>query len=318
MRAEQLRLHRANRTKVIVSSATAACILAALLWDTSSQALIGLWLTGMAIALAVRTGVSMAHDRDTAAGRDPDRWIRWYRASYAVHGLAWSMLGLLLWQSQGAQFHLLVLVLVALAASAFYTTVFDVAAATEFVVPVVVALLINLAMNPVDGSVGTAVATLVFMAITLSSALWAQRIVRQAVELRLAESQSAAENQRHALQAEQARRELADKGSLLTLLLQGTQQGYTLVDAEGLVLEANPALCTMLDCSADDLVGQRLSAPTIRPIRPSDPSDPSDHPTPPKPPTPPTPLTPPTTRPLRNLQKNHYLTSKTYYKLNCW
>lgn len=53
---------------------------------------------------------------------------------------------------------------------------------------------------------------------------------------------------------------LAEKHHLLTLLVRTTSQGYWFVDADGVTTDVNPAMCEILRCAREDIIGQRIFA----------------------------------------------------------
>ena len=55
--------------------------------------------------------------------------------------------------------------------------------------------------------------------------------------------------------AEQASRDLAEQHHLLSLLLRTTQQGYWFIDNEGVTTDANPAMCSLLGRSREEVIG---------------------------------------------------------------
>ncbi len=259
VQAERLRLHRAISASSVIFSVGMGALLAILLWSSSSELPLVLWLTTLGFALAARIAVWRAHVRADPQLADSARWLFRYRICFAAHGLAWSLAGLLLLPAAShSQFDLLSIALFAMSAGSLLATAFDVAAAAAFVIPTITPLLVHFFTRGDEGFTAIG-AVMLFLAVSGMLSAWrTQGLVQESVRLRLAEEQSADEARRNAAQTEDARRELAEKHYLLPLLLRTTQQGFWYIDTAGLTIDLNPAMCGLLGRPREAVLGRSV------------------------------------------------------------
>jgi PAS domain S-box-containing protein len=219
------------------------------------------WLCLLAAALGVRWWLARAWRREQA--RDPDRideaadrrWLLRHRLAYGLHGLAWASLSLLFPVDMGSEaMQTVAFIATAMAGGAMITGAFDAVASIAFAVPTLVPLLANLLGSDATPAIGHAVVASVFLIIMLGASRRAAAFFRTQVESSLVERQRLVEARRNAADAESARRELADQHELLRQLIRGTPQGFWFVDPKGGTIEVNPAMCSLLGRSREEVL----------------------------------------------------------------
>ena len=252
LRDERLRLHRPTAVIAPVAAGPLAVLLVALLWPYANPGSLLAWLLGVALALAARLGSRHWHDRHAER---PDQALRAYQLSFLLHGLAWAAATpLLLVLRQESAHDVLVLALLAIAASSMIGASFDPRAVLCFSVPPLLALaaaLLALQRWPAGGM------ALVFLALAVLGTRRAQAGLQESVRLRLVEAERTQALHRLRL----ADLTLARQHRQLAQLQQRTTQGILFTDAMGLVTQANPALCAMLGCTEADLLGREPGLP---------------------------------------------------------
>ena len=255
----RLRLHDRGLVMSVLASVVVGTTLAVVLWRMGGwQPLVIAWWLGLVAALAVRGGVRWAWRRTGAAAGDR-RWLWAHRAAFGLHGLVWAALALVVTPSQTPDgLQLVAFVSTAMAGGAMITGAFDLVAATAFVLPATVPLLLHLFLSPAAMASGLAVGTCVFLGIMLGAARSASGLFCDHVRAMLAERQQLAEARQNAADAESARRALADQHELLRQLIRGTHQGYWFIDPAGRTLEVNPAMCDLLGRARDELLGSSV------------------------------------------------------------
>jgi len=258
--AERVRLHRGVLPSSMASSAVVGIGIVVVLWGSTDHALSLLWLACLMVTLVGRMAVGWAHRRASAGDDDmPATWLWRYRAGFALHGLVWLLAGVLfLPDAEPQRFNLIALALIAMPAGALIMTAFDVVAALLFGGPVLAGLVAHLLVRGAGDALGLLFVMAVLFAAALIGAVRTQRMVREAVLLRLEQSALTVEAQRQAALANRARQELAEQNFLLPLLLRTTQQGYWYIDAEGATLDVNPAMCELLGRARLDILGRSV------------------------------------------------------------
>ena len=256
---EQVRLHRGIAVTSAAASAAAGLIMVTLLWDASRATTLLLWLAGLAFALSLRVGVALSERRRTPGSLSAGQWLGAYRAGFALHGLTWAAAGMLwLPSAPMGEFNLLAFALFAMAAGSLLTCAFDLVAALLFVVPVMASLMLPLLLPGEHGSSGIGGIVLLFVAVTLLSALRSQRAVQETVRLRLAQGEHDQALRRGNEQALAAQLALAEQHKLLSVLMQTTRQGYWFIDSDGQTSDVNPAMCGLLGRPREQIVGRSV------------------------------------------------------------
>ena len=257
--AERVRLHRGVLASSMASSAIVGIGIVVVLWGSTDHALSLFWLAFLMVTLVGRMAVGWAHRRASGGDDMPAIWLWRYRAGFAVHGLVWLLAGVLfLPDAEPQRFNLIALALIAMPAGSLIMTSFDVVAALIFGGPVLAGLVAHLLVRGVGDALGLLFVMAVLFAAALIGAVRTQRMVREAVLLRLEQSALTVEAQRQAELANQARQELAEQSFLLPLLLRTTHQGYWYIDAEGATRDVNPAMCQLLGRARADILGRSV------------------------------------------------------------
>jgi len=254
---ERLRVLLQATSSSVLATTLAGLVVVFLLAQGGSAALAAGWYLALLATLAVRAGLRHSRPHREAEQGAAEAALRWHRIAFGIHGLAWAgLLPVLMLLPQPEAAAGVLFIWTAMVGGAFVTGAFDQRAATLFALPAGLALAAALL-----GAVGTAMPGLAAGAavFVLMMVVAGQRAARQfEAELRASVTSRAryAEAQRHAEDAESARRELARQNALTQRLLRGTSQGYWFVDAEGRTLDVNPAMCELLGRSRDELLGR--------------------------------------------------------------
>jgi PAS domain S-box-containing protein len=247
--AARLRLHHDATPSSAAAAALAGLVLAMLLRPAvPADVLVG-WLCALAVALLLRMLVRRAHG---LAGDDVpgSTWLLRYRAGFLIHGLVWLMLGLAAAEHlDTSQAGLVMIVFAAMSGGALVTAAFDPLAGALFALPALVPVVLRLLAVGGLAVQGTAAAIAVFMVVMLIVVARHKRTVFDMVRAQLAV-------RTRALDAEQARRELADQTELQQQLLRTTSQGYWFIDTEGRTTDLNAAMCKLLGHPREAVIGR--------------------------------------------------------------
>ena len=246
----RLGLHLQILPSAVGSTALLAAALGILLWPAVGLPLLG-WALLLALALGARVLIGQAQRRAAARGPlDARRWLRRHRGAYLGHGLAWAVLvfgtG---WQLPHGKLDLLTLGLVALVGGSLVAGAYDRRAAMAFALPAGLPLLLRLLGAGAPPEYGHALLSVMFF--TMMAIIARRTEVAMAGSLRA--EHAAAERAR---EAERARTALAEQHRVIGQLLEGTSQGYWRLDAQGLTVDVNPAMCELLGRRRDLLVGR--------------------------------------------------------------
>ena len=258
LRAESVRLHRAILVASMAASSVMGACIGILLWDSGARAMLPWWLAALACVLGMRLAVGWRQQQKPDAAPNGE-WLRWHRFGYAAHGLVWGVAGLTFSPViDQPHFNLLVFAIVAMGAGGLILAAFDVVAALAFAVPAVAPMVVQLLLRRDGAMAGWWIVALLLLGAALISALRTQRLVREAVRLRLTEH-AHAERARHSAEAaERARLELVQTNLLLPVLLETTQQGFWAIDNEGITTNINPAMCGLLGRPRDEIMGRAV------------------------------------------------------------
>ncbi len=241
----RLRQHHRVTPSAMAASALAAALLAWLLWSAAGIAVLVPWLLALAAALALRVAVRQTH---AARPGDPARWLRRYRAAFALHGLVWAALPLALGTTLPHDCaDVLLITLAAMVGGSLVSSAFDRPAALLFTAPVLLALLPLLLGG--DGLPSVALAVALFVTVMMLAASRSFSALRGAVQAQLLTTERVAE-------AEAARRALADQHHLLSQLMRTTSQGYWFIDNEGRTVDLNEAMCALLGRAREQVIGR--------------------------------------------------------------
>ena len=249
LRQSRLRAHAATGW----SSAGAAALVGMLLvWALAiapmggqGRGLVMAQLVGWSLALAGVIGCRLWMSRaglarSGAAPTRPDGLTR-FRAVIALHGVVWGSVAWLPASLADAALQAVLLtVLLGLVFGAVGQLMFDLRAAALFVLPALLPLVLRLALLPGPLPVTTWVTALMALLLLGMLAVSARRVSR---------ARHAQARTRHA-QAEQLR--------MLALVQAHTEQGFWTIDNRFVTIDANPAMCRMLGCTLDQMLGRSI------------------------------------------------------------
>ena len=260
--AECLRQHqRSGARSALASAMIASALVVVVARHAPGLALWGWWLALLAVQ-GLRVGLWAWHRRAGAAAGDAARWLWRYRLSVLLHGLAWAALALaaLRHGGEGAPVQVLFALAVVVPGSLMLTA-FDPVAAAAFAAPPTAIALWVLAgpQPPLAQSATLLVLVLGVVATAVHSVVRARRDTADLLAAHLADERQAAESARLAEAAEAARRALAEKHHMLSLLLQTTHQGYWHVGPDGITIDVNPAMCRLLGRPREAVVGHPVT-----------------------------------------------------------
>lgn len=244
---EQLRLHHRVAPSAIGAAALAGAVVTALLWAEAGAVPLLAWAALLALALVVRVAIRQAHGgRTEHAGR----WLSGYRIAFALHGLAWALLPVIVaWKLGHEEQDLVLVAMMAMVGGSLVSTSYDRFAAALFSMPLLLALFVGMALTGGSAQAELAVAVVLFTGVMWLAANRSAQALFGALRAQRAEVERARE-------AERARRALADQHHLLTTLMRGTSQGYWFIDPAGLTLDLNPAMAQLLGRERDQVLGR--------------------------------------------------------------
>jgi PAS domain S-box-containing protein len=260
LRIARLRLHRSIFLTSVGLTALLGAVMLVALWASRDHALLGWWAASLAAVLALRIGVAWAHGKSKPDSATTNAtWLLRYRLCYAAHGLVWGAAGWVLQDASGpAQFSLLTIGIIAIAAGSLNSTTFDLSAGLAFVGAALSPMVLSVYLSDDSAANIRALIMLTFMLATYIGARRAEKIFVEAESLRVAEAARAEEARQNARAAEVARKELAEKNYLLPLLLRTTRQGFWFVDNDGITLDLNPAMYELLGRTKEEVVGRTV------------------------------------------------------------
>ena len=136
--ADQAQAHAAYAPMATAGMTLAVSVLGVALWQVVAHGALVVWLASLLLPFYVRTGLAAAYQR--APHRfDADTWIRAFRLTFLVHGLAWAGGAIVIAAPLGVADRALLGFLVAgVTASALSTSAFDLAAGLTVLVVAVV------------------------------------------------------------------------------------------------------------------------------------------------------------------------------------
>ena len=256
LRDSRLRMHRMATPSSAGLSLLAGLISCWIVWEPAAAAALAAWCTGLVLVISLRLGVWQRHRQlGSAAGSGHELLL--YRLSFAVHGLVWAALPMLLPDFERAgTAQAIAFACAAIVGASLVSASFDLVAGTAFASPVVVSLALVLPTRP--GPEGSILISVTSMFLTMM-ALAASRnaaLARSSVRATLEVEDRTRQAEALASEAEAARGALADKHALLQQLVHSTQQGFWYLDAEGRTVDVNDAMCRILGRSAAEVRGK--------------------------------------------------------------
>lgn len=199
MRSERLRMHGVIVVTSSAASAVLCLVVAGALWGHVAQAALMYWVAAVAAAIALRLSVGLGHRRSGANRKPEMTWLFRYRASFAVHGMAWGLAGwIMLPQAGPLQQDAIVFALAAVTAGSLITASFDTLATLLFSFAALAPALQRLASEGDPKSSATIVMLALLAVMSLLTARRSLAAVREALVLRLSEAERARELQRTA------------------------------------------------------------------------------------------------------------------------
>ena len=252
-----MRLHASIVRWSVGSSAVAGGVALWTLWGIREATTLLCWLGALALVLSVRVWCGRLEQPEVSAGLR--RLLISHRLSFALHGMVWGTAGLIFLPGLAwPEFEVLSFVLVAMCVGSLISTPFDVRAALAFTLPTLAPLVWTWWVRSESG-LGTLGAALALLLITLLvSATRARAILQETVKLRLMGQAQVAQARELSVQSDRDRQELANKNSLLTALMDSSEQGFLLSDAEGICTDLNPAMCELLGRTRDSVLGHSV------------------------------------------------------------
>ena len=220
------------------------------------------WLAALAAVLALRLGLCWWHRRAPLVPSRQPAWLAGYRAAILLHGAVWGAVGTWLPSMADAQQQaVLLIVLTGLAAGAMALTLFDLIAGWLFAIPLLLPLLWRLTAEPqslpIASRVALAMAALLLAVLSLAARRGDRTRRAGAAERENQADRRAADAARHqAAQAQLAH--LQEQQGLLALVMAATEQGFWYIDNALRTTDANPAMCRMLRCPREQLLGRSI------------------------------------------------------------
>jgi PAS domain S-box-containing protein len=243
----RLRQHRRVTPSAVAASVIAGAVVAALVVHDGPLAPIAAWSLALLFALAMRIVVWRLARTD---GGEAAVWQWRYRAAFLLHGLAWAALPL---ASGAALAHgtadALLIIVVAMIGGSLVSSAYDRPAALLFALPVMLSLGPHVVEIGADAHWALALALLLFFAVMLLAAGRAAEAMHRVVATQHALAERAAE-------AEAARSALAEQHHLLSQLMRTTSQGYWFIDTEGITVDLNDAMCSLLGRPREQVIGR--------------------------------------------------------------
>jgi PAS domain S-box-containing protein len=248
--ARQHMLQRSSLPVLFLGAAAGTITLAVLWRHVAHLALFG-WGLSLLLVLALRAWVGgrKAHQRPSFV------WL-----VFLCHGLVWGALPWLVQINAHPEAMLYAaLAVTAVASVALVSAALDRTSAAAFVCAALMPLLGSLSgLRGSEPAWGTAAAVLGFIALMALVARHGAALRLQKIKAALMEQARNAEVLRHLAVADSARNALANEHLLMQQLVQGTLQGYWHIDAKGIGLEANPAMCALLGRPPEQVIGRPL------------------------------------------------------------
>ena len=252
--AEQVRLHRSILVNSVSSSVLIAVMIVVALWGHSERRGLLIWIGTLGCTALMR--LALGRSRFSASGLEDRRLLRRFRGTLLAQGLTWGLASLILLPQVDRQHgELLAFAIVAVGAGGLLGLAFDVKAALLFVVPALSPLITFLIRDQEGISDSMALATVVFVLVSILRSWQSNRAMRMSVRHRLEESQREQTFIRVEKQAQHAMRQLEELSYLLPLVMQSSAQGYWFLDQNGVTTDVNPSMCKILGRSRENIVG---------------------------------------------------------------
>lgn len=252
---ERLRLHDRAVPANVGFTLVSGAVLVLLLWVRLPPVTLLAWYGVLLGALSVRLAVSRAQRRSLPPLGA--LWLWRHRLAILLHGAVWGGLWPLMAALPGHEgLDAVVFIVTAMIGGALVTCAFDLPAARLYACAAASGLLLRLmgVGGPAEPELLTV--ALVFTAAMALAGRRAQQMLESQVRATLAEGRRAAEAERHARDADAARRALAEQNELFRQLTRGTRNGYWHIDVDGLTLDVNPAMCGMLGRRREEIIGR--------------------------------------------------------------
>jgi PAS domain S-box-containing protein len=256
--AARQRAQQQTTLPVLALASAAGGVTLAMLWQFMAPAVLAGWAFALVLALGLRAWAGQQSGRtlDNASSNGPSGTTA-LRLAFFLHGAVWGGLPWLLpANAQPAPWFTVAGVITLMASASLVSTAFDRLSAACFVFPSVLPLVGGLLALRAEPLWGTTAVVVGFIALMALVAHHAAAVQVQKIESALLARTRSAEMERHLVEADQARKALADEHLRMQQLVHSTLQGYWFIDAEGISREANPAMCALLGRPLEQVIGR--------------------------------------------------------------
>jgi PAS domain S-box-containing protein len=255
---ERLRLHERAAPVNVGFTALTGAVLVVLLWPRLPPVVLLAWYGLLLGVLGVRLAVCLAQRRSP---RQPPgaQWLLRHRLAFLLHGAVWAGLWPLLAVLPGHEgLDAAAFLITAMIGGSLVTCAFDLPAARLFACAAASGLLLRLLGVGGPAELELLTVALVFTAALALAGRRGHQMLQSQIRATLAEGRRAAEAERHARDADVARRALAEQNELFRQLTRGTRNGYWHIDVEGRTLDVNEAMCSMLGRRQEEIIGRHV------------------------------------------------------------
>ncbi|MDO9283396.1 MAG: PAS-domain containing protein [Aquabacterium sp.] len=244
LRAERLRLYRANLGSALAGQGLMAAFLVVVLWGQVAHGRLLGWLACLVLALVGR----LIAQQPGSPERDDATMLLRLRLSLCVMGLIWGATGTLLFPPEGAVYQVFLYFLLAgMAAGTLTLTAFDLFAAMGFCLLALTPLCVRLLGTGSTADAAMAGMVMMFVTFLSMTGLRAQRNLRDTVALRTADALRADTLLRNQARLQQLSTELTVKTEALELTLDSMAQGILSIGADGRTNFHNQRMLQLLD-----------------------------------------------------------------------
>jgi PAS domain S-box-containing protein len=255
---ERLRLHDRAVPANAAFTALIGAVLVLLLWARLSPVALLAWYGVLLGALGVRLGVRRSQRRSTQQPLGV-QWLQRHRLAFLLHGAVWAGLWPLLAALPGHEgLDAAAFVVTAMIGGSLVTCAFDLWAARLFAAAAASGLVLRLIGVGGAAEIELLIVALVFIAAMALAGRRGEQMLQSQVRATVAERRRAAEAERHAEDADAAKRALAEQNELFRQLTRGTRNGYWHIGVDGRTLDVNQAMCAMLGRSPEEIVGHSV------------------------------------------------------------
>jgi diguanylate cyclase (GGDEF)-like protein/PAS domain S-box-containing protein len=247
IQSAQLKHLYSTSSAALIASTVLAGILVFMQRDVTAKSILFYWLTAVILVALVRASLIYKYKQANAIGNFTSQvHLIWFRFGVLIAGLSWGSAGILMFPTNDPQQQLfLIFMLAGISAGSVISYSSDLVSAIIYSVSVISPLLIRLMFIGNSFSLAMAVSVILYLGVMIVNSRHNYLSLYENIKLRL-----------EAIEREQ---EVRVRNEWHQAILDGTLDGFWLVDAQGHLLEVNDTYCKMSGYSSQELLSMHVS-----------------------------------------------------------